>query len=106
VPPELKVMISKSGSSASAPLTWPPPRSGGFHSAEAPSAFTRSGTAWCRQPIIRSGSSWPTTWRTETGKGRGAFRMQRSGIRMWKGEREAQLFGISGATTHLMPKQE
>ncbi len=36
---------------------------------EAPSAVTRSGTAWCRQPIIRSGSSWPTTWRTDTGVG-------------------------------------
>ena len=67
VPPELKVMISKSGNSAAAPLTCAPPRSGGFQSAEEPSAFTRSGTAWCRQPIIRSGSSWPTTWRTLTG---------------------------------------
>ena len=35
--------------------------------AEAPSAATRVGTVWCRQPIIRSGSRWPMTWRTETG---------------------------------------
>ena len=71
VPPELKVMISKSGTTGRLPRAWPdtdePPRNGGFHSADAPSAVTRSGTAWCRQPIIRSGSRWPITWRTDTG---------------------------------------
>ena len=35
--------------------------------AEAPSAVTRPGTAWCRHPIMRSGSKCPMTWRTETG---------------------------------------
>ena len=45
VPPELKVMISKSSTSAAGPLTGAPPRKGGFHSAEEPSAVTRSGTA-------------------------------------------------------------
>jgi ribosomal protein S12 methylthiotransferase accessory factor YcaO len=46
------------------------------------------------------------TWRTETGYGRGAFRMQPSGISSGTVPGEAQLFGISGATTTLMPKQE
>lgn len=67
VPPELKVMISKSGVVARGPDTCGPPRIGGFHSGEAPSAITRSGTAWCRQPIIRSGSRCPMTCRTDTG---------------------------------------
>src|SRR5207245_294806 len=44
VPPELKVMISKFGTILRLPRDWPetddPPRSGGFHSAEAPSAAT------------------------------------------------------------------
>ena len=99
-------MISKSSTSAAGPETWEPPRSGGFHSAEEPSAFTRPGTAWCRQPIIRSGINCPTTCRTDTGYGRGAFRMQPVGISIRKGASEAQLFGTSGATTHLIPKQE
>ena len=43
VPPELKVMISKSSVSAAWPETWEPPRNGGFHSAEEPSALTRVG---------------------------------------------------------------
>ena len=99
------MITSKSGSGEFWPETIGPPRSGGFHRQDEPSAVTRSGTAWCRQPIIRSGSSWPMTWRTETGLGRGAFRMQPSGMRMRNGARLAVLFGMSGATTHLMPKQ-
>ncbi|OIQ69324.1 hypothetical protein GALL_490750 [mine drainage metagenome] len=49
VPPELKVMISKSATTGLLPRAWPeiepPPRNGGFHSDDAPSAVTRSGTA-------------------------------------------------------------
>ncbi len=104
VPPELKVITSKSVSGEFWPETIGPPRSGGFHKQDEPSAVTRSGTAWCRQPIIRSGSNCPTTCRTETGLGRGAFKIEPSGIRKRNGSRLAVLFGISGATTHLMPK--
>ena len=39
-------------------------------------------------------------WRRATGAGRGAFRMF-SGLEIVKGSNEAQLFGISGATTHF-----
>ena len=104
VPPELKVMTSKSTSGESWPLTIGPPRNGGFHRHDDPSAVTRFGTAWCRQPIIRSGNSWPSTWRTATAAGRGAFRMQPAGMCMWNGARLAVLLGMPGATTHLMPK--
>ncbi len=66
-------MTSKSGTTGVLPRpcpdTAPPPRNGGFHRHDEPSAATRPGTAWSRQPIIRSGSSWPTTWRTATGSG-------------------------------------
>ena len=110
VPPELNVITSKSGSTGRLPRAWPdtadPPRNGGFQRHEDPSAATRSGTIWCRHPIIRSGSNCPTTCRTDTGYGRGAFRMQPSGIFIRNGSRLAQLFGISGATTTLIPKQE
>ncbi len=64
---DLEIRRSPAGSPRAWPDTEAPPRNGGFHSAEAPSAVTRSGTAWCRQPIIRSGSRWPITWRTDTG---------------------------------------
>ena len=49
VPPELKVITSKSGSTRRLPVacpdTAPPPRSGGFQRHDEPSAVTRSGTA-------------------------------------------------------------
>ena len=71
VPPESQALTSLSGTTGRLPRACPdtdePPRSGGFHKADAPSAVTRSGTAWCRQPIMRSGSRWPITWRTDTG---------------------------------------
>ena len=40
------------------------------------------------------------TWRTDTGAGRSAFRML-VGEEMVKASSEAQLLGISGATTHF-----
>ena len=35
-----------------------------------PSAGTRSGMIWRRQPNTTSGSIWPMTWRAVTGEGR------------------------------------
>jgi hypothetical protein len=71
-----------------------------FHSAAAPSARTRPGKACAKAPSTRSGTIWPITWRTDTGAGRSAFRIL-TGEDTVNGSSEAQLFGMSGATTHF-----
>jgi hypothetical protein len=43
---------------------------------------------------------WPMTWRKLTGAGRGALRMFSGDVTV-KGSSEAQLLGMSGATTHF-----
>ena len=58
-----------------------------------PSAGTRSGTAWRRQPNITSGSIWPMTWREATGAGFGAFRMRALGRRHGERLERARIVG-------------
>ena len=58
----------------SAPLAWfaarsLSPRMLTFHRHAAPSAGTRSGTAWVRAPKTTSGSIWPMMWREQTAEG-------------------------------------
>src|SRR6516165_7841641 len=83
-----------------------PPSANRFHRHELPSAGTLSGIAWCRQPNITSGSSWPVTWRVATGAGHLTLRMQSSGAEMRMTESEPSLLGTFGATMHFTPKEE
>ena len=109
-PPELKRATSNSGGSkaalrrASLSIAVAPPRNCTIQSEAAPSAGTRSGIAWCRQPNTRSGSMWPMTWRAATGQGRGTLRMEPSGADTVSGASEPALLGMSLATMHLRPK--
>ena len=74
-----------------------------FHRHDVPSAGTRSGMIWRRQPNTTSGSIWPMTWREATALGFGAFRMQPSGAETVSGSSEPALFGMCVATTQPRP---
>ncbi len=76
-----------------------------FHSDEVPSAGTRSGTAWARQPNTASGSICPMTWRTLTAAGWGALRMHPSGAVTRTTSREPVLLGMAGPTMHRTPNE-
>ena len=68
-----------------------------------PSAGTRSGIAWRRQPNTTSGSIWPMTWREATGAGFGALRIEPSGADTVSGASEPALFGMRAATMQPRP---
>jgi len=109
VPPVLNRMESKSrvtrpDAADSGSTAERPPRIIGFHIVPAPSAGTRSGITWARQPKIRSGSIWPTVWRADTGSGRCTLRMDPTGALTVTAESDPALQGTSGATMQLMPK--
>ena len=100
VPPLLNMRISRGGSpadgSTARALTWK------FQRAPAPSAGTTSGSASAMAPRHRSVTKCPITWRTATGSGWRALRMQPSGALTEKAAREAWLDGISGARATSM----
>ena len=100
VPPLLNMRISRGGSpeagSVARALTWK------FHRAPAPSAGTTSGSVSAMAPRHRSVTKWPMTWRTATGSGCFALRMQPSGALTVKAASEAWLDGISGARATSM----
>ena len=74
-----------------------------FHRHEVPSAGTRSGMAWARQPNTTSGSIWPVTWRMHTAAGLRALRMQPSGADTVSGASEPALLGMRLATMQPRP---
>ena len=63
-------------------------------------------SAASRQPNIRSGSIWPTTWRAVTGAGRSGCTMLPGSARTSKQASEPALFGTSGAIRHFRPNTE
>ena len=69
------------------------PRTLRFHRQEVPSAGTRSGIAWRRQPNTTSGSIWPMTWRDATGAGFGALRIAALGRRDGQRQKRAGVVG-------------
>ena len=74
-----------------------------FHRHDVPSAGTRSGTTWRRQPKVTSGSIWPMTWREATALGLGAFRIVSAGADTVSGSSEPALLGMCVATTQPRP---
>src|SRR5688572_20867383 len=68
-----------------------------------PSAGTRPGMIWCRQPNATSGSMCPMIARAITGLGAFALTMQPSGASMRIVESDPALFGIDGPTMHFTP---
>ena len=74
-----------------------------FHRHEVPSAGTRSGIAWARQPNTTSGSIWPMMWRMQTAAGLAALRMQPSGADTVSGASEPALLGMRAATMQPRP---
>ncbi|MCY1553949.1 hypothetical protein D9M68_904830 [compost metagenome] len=79
------------------------PRSVSSHTHDAPSAGTRSGMIWRRQPKTTSGSIWPMTWRVDTGAGAGALSTQPSGAETENTDSDPELFGMSPATAQARP---
>ena len=107
MPPEWKASTLKArafATAAGSALTRPgPPKRYSVQLHDAPSAGTPPGSACARQPKITSGSICPTTWRTATGAGCAAFRIEPSGARMRIVASDPSLFGTAGATMHFTP---
>ncbi len=68
-----------------------------------PSAGTRPGSAWSRQPYTTSGSICPITERAYTAAGCVALRMVPSGAVTRTASSVPVLFGMCGATTQFTP---
>src|SRR5262249_19570005 len=81
-----------------------PPLSERFQRHDVPSAGTRLGTAWSKQPKTMSGTIWPVICRAATGAGFCAFRMQFSGAETRTSDSVPSLFGRCGATMHFTAK--
>src|SRR5260370_22777656 len=75
-----------------------------FHRHDVPSAGTRSGTTWRRQPKVTSGSIWPMTWREATALGLCALRIVSAAPDTVSGSSASPLFGICVAPTQPPPK--
>jgi hypothetical protein len=75
-----------------------------FHNDDVPSAGTRPGRIWCRQPNTVSGNIWPTTWRAFTAYGCGAFSTQPAGALTRTTSSEPALLGTSGPMMQRTPK--
>ena len=65
-----------------------------FHRHEVPSAGTRSGMIWRRQPNTTSGSIWPMTWRMHDRRGLRRIEDAALGADTVSGPSEPALFGI------------
>ena len=74
-----------------------------FHRHDVPSAGTRSGITWRRQPNTMSGSIWPSTWRDFTAAGFWAFRIVSGGAHTVRGSSDPALLGIWLDTTQPRP---
>lgn len=75
-----------------------------FQMQEVPSAGTRSGIAWRRQPKAMSGNICPATCRAATGAGFNAFSRLPGGAETVSGASDPALFGMPAATTQPRPK--